>query len=45
MISAEINLFLTTAVSKEEVKGAIMEFSPSKSPGQDGMTAAFYQKN
>ncbi|KAM6584602.1 hypothetical protein CsatB_011604 [Cannabis sativa] len=35
---------LHTAISEEEVKKAIFQMHPDKSPGPDGMTPAFYQK-
>lgn len=44
-ISLEMNNFLIGDVTVEEVKTAVMEFDPSKCPGPDGMTTAFYQKN
>lgn len=44
-ITPEMNQVLMAEISREEVKTALMQFSSSKSPGPDGMTAAFYQKN
>lgn len=44
-ITATMNQALTRDVSKDEVREAIMQFSPCKAPRSDGMTASFYQKN
>lgn len=44
-ISVVQNERLLAAVSEEEVKRALFQMHPDKSPGPDGRTPAFYQKN
>lgn len=38
-------MLLNMAITKEEVKEALMAMSPLKAPGPDGFHAMFYQKN
>ncbi|CAA0810912.1 DNAse I-like superfamily protein, partial [Striga hermonthica] len=42
-ITTEMNNALLRPVEKEEVKSCLFSLNPDKSPGEDGMTAAFYQ--
>ncbi|KAL8145631.1 hypothetical protein AgCh_003685 [Apium graveolens] len=44
-ISSEQNAELLKQVTAEEVKKALFQMNPDKSPGPDGMTPAFYQKH
>ncbi|KAM6583826.1 hypothetical protein CsatB_010828 [Cannabis sativa] len=44
MVSTQANEELSKPVSEEEVRKAIFQMHPDKSPGPDGMTPAFYQK-
>ncbi|XP_074351885.1 uncharacterized protein LOC141691038 [Apium graveolens] len=44
-ITAEQNVELFQQVSELEVRTAIFQMDPDKSPGPDGMTPAFYQKH
>ncbi|KAL8115300.1 hypothetical protein AgCh_021954 [Apium graveolens] len=43
-ISAVQNEQLLSPISDEEVKTALFQMNPDKSPGPDGMTLGFYQK-
>uniref|UniRef100_A0A803PEE1 Reverse transcriptase domain-containing protein n=1 Tax=Cannabis sativa TaxID=3483 RepID=A0A803PEE1_CANSA len=43
-VTSQMNEELTRNVSVEEVKRAVFDMHPDKSPGPDGMTPAFYQK-
>ncbi|KAG7543067.1 Reverse transcriptase domain [Arabidopsis thaliana x Arabidopsis arenosa] len=43
-ITEEMNEMLTKVVSLEEVRRALFSLNPDKTPGPDGLTAAFYQK-
>ncbi|KAM6584214.1 hypothetical protein CsatB_011216 [Cannabis sativa] len=43
-VSEGVNLELCQAVSEEEVRKAVFQMHPDKSPGPDGMTPAFFQK-
>ena len=45
LVSEEMNHSLTRPVSMEEIKEAIFSMHPMKSPGPDGLTSRFYQKN
>uniref|UniRef100_A0A803P924 Reverse transcriptase domain-containing protein n=1 Tax=Cannabis sativa TaxID=3483 RepID=A0A803P924_CANSA len=44
-VSREQNEALLEMVSEEEVRNALFQMHPDKSPGPDGMTPAFYQKH
>ncbi|XP_030501175.2 uncharacterized protein LOC115716504 [Cannabis sativa] len=44
-ISAQQNEDLMMPVTREEVKCAVFQMHPDKSPGPDGMTPAFFQKS
>uniref|UniRef100_A0A803PIN7 Reverse transcriptase domain-containing protein n=1 Tax=Cannabis sativa TaxID=3483 RepID=A0A803PIN7_CANSA len=44
-ISCEQNDELLIPVSEDEVRSALFQMHPDKSPGPDGMTPAFYQKH
>lgn len=44
-ITEEQNYELLKEVTEEEVKGALFQMHPDKSPGLDGMTPAFFQKH
>ncbi|KAM6545103.1 hypothetical protein CsatB_025839 [Cannabis sativa] len=44
-ISCVQNEELLTPVSEDEVRSALFQMHPDKSPGPDGMTPAFYQKH
>ncbi|KAM6549548.1 hypothetical protein CsatB_021224 [Cannabis sativa] len=43
-VSSFANIELQQHISEEEVKKAVFQMHPDKSPGPDGMTPAFYQK-
>ncbi|XP_062028694.1 uncharacterized protein LOC133744637 [Rosa rugosa] len=43
-ISDEMNLSLSAPYSEEEIKKALFQMHPSKSPGPDGMSPCFFQK-
>ncbi|KAM6593181.1 hypothetical protein CsatA_000884 [Cannabis sativa] len=43
-ISEDHNTALLAPITDEEVKDALFQMHPDKSPGPDGMTPAFYQK-
>jgi ribonuclease HI len=43
-ISAEDNAILEASITKEELKTALFEMHPDKSPGPDGFNPAFFQK-
>ena len=43
-VSTTYNAFLIAPISTEEVKNSIFGMHPDKSPGPDGMNAAFYQR-
>ncbi|KAL8157814.1 hypothetical protein AgCh_002506 [Apium graveolens] len=45
LISLEQNLKLVSDVTREEVKSALFQMHPDKTPGPDGMTPAFFQKH
>ena len=44
VVCPDMNAKLMAPYSAEEVKRALFQMSPSKSPGPDGMTALFFQK-
>ncbi|KAM6558835.1 uncharacterized protein LOC133033269 [Cannabis sativa] len=44
-VSREQNDELLLPISEEEVRSALFQMHPDKSPGPDGMTPAFYQKH
>ncbi|XP_060963958.1 uncharacterized protein LOC115723947 [Cannabis sativa] len=44
-VSREQNEDLLRTISEEEVRNALFQMHPDKSPGPDGMTPAFYQKH
>ena len=44
VVCPDMNARLMAPYSAEEVKRALFQMSPSKSPGPDGMTALFFQK-
>lgn len=44
-ITIEQNAELLKQVTVEEVKHALFQMNPDKSPGPDGMTPAFFQKH
>lgn len=44
-ITREQNDYLLREIQDQEVKQAIFQMHPDKSPGPDGMTPAFYQKH
>lgn len=43
-VSNAQNQELLKPISEEEVKKALFQMHPDKSPGPDGMSPAFYQK-
>ncbi|KAL8108560.1 hypothetical protein AgCh_024870 [Apium graveolens] len=43
-VSAEQNVMLLAEVDEKEVKAALFNMHPEKSPGPDGMSPGFYQK-
>uniref|UniRef100_A0A803QQJ5 Reverse transcriptase n=1 Tax=Cannabis sativa TaxID=3483 RepID=A0A803QQJ5_CANSA len=43
-VSIQQNIDLLSAVTEEEVKNALFQMQPEKSPGPDGMTPRFFQK-
>ncbi|XP_060972141.1 uncharacterized protein LOC133038108 [Cannabis sativa] len=43
-ITEEQNVLLMESVTAEEIKKALFQMHPHKSPGPDGMTPGFYQK-
>lgn len=45
MITDKQNNDLLKEVTDEEIKGALFQMHPDKSPGPDGMTPAFFQKH
>ena len=44
MVTDDMQEFLSTEFTAEEVKVALFQMGPTKSPGLDGMNALFYQK-
>ena len=44
LITDQINDFLTTPATEDEVRAALFLMHPEKAPGPDGMTALFFQK-
>ena len=44
VVCPDMNARLMAPYSAEEVKRALFQMSPSKSPGSDGITALFFQK-
>ena len=44
VVSSEDNLFLTSPISDEEIKGATFDMAPDKSPGPDGFPLFFFQQ-
>ncbi|XP_010474601.1 PREDICTED: uncharacterized protein LOC104754160 [Camelina sativa] len=44
LISREMNEYLLTEVTVEEVKRAVFDINPNKCPGPDGMTGFFFQQ-
>uniref|UniRef100_A0A803P267 Reverse transcriptase domain-containing protein n=1 Tax=Cannabis sativa TaxID=3483 RepID=A0A803P267_CANSA len=45
MVTPEMNETFLLTVTEDEVRTAIFGMHPDKSPGPDGLTPAFYQKN
>jgi len=43
-VSSTMNEFLVKEITEEEVKRALFSLNPTKAPGQDGMTALFFQR-
>ncbi|XP_060964543.1 uncharacterized protein LOC115704339 [Cannabis sativa] len=43
-LTAQQNVDLLASVTEEEVKAALFQMHPEKSPGPDGMTPGFFQK-
>lgn len=44
VVTDQMNLSLTKSVTTVEIKGALFSFGPTRAPGPDGFTAAFYQE-
>jgi hypothetical protein len=44
VVSPDMNEELLKPFTREEVRRALFQMSPSKAPGPDGMTALFFQK-
>jgi hypothetical protein len=43
-VSMDDNIMLTTPITKEELRQALFQMQPDKSPGPDGFNPAFYQR-
>ena len=44
VVSEEMARSLTCSYTEEEVRAALFQMHPSKSPGPDGMSPFFFQK-
>ncbi|KAL0864587.1 hypothetical protein Bca101_043705 [Brassica carinata] len=44
-VTDEMNAELTKPITEKEIKNAVFAMNPDKSPGPDGMTAAFYRQH
>ena len=44
-VTPKMNFVLTASYSETEVKAALFQMFPSKSPGPDGFPAHFYQRH
>lgn len=44
-VTEDINKSLTSLVTEKEIKDAVFAMNPEKTPGPDGMTAAFYRQH
>ncbi|XP_048630790.1 uncharacterized protein LOC125604440 [Brassica napus] len=44
-VTEDINKSLTRPVTEKEIKDAVFAMNPEKTPGPDGMTAAFYRQH
>lgn len=43
VVTQDMNSYIDTPFSKEEIKKALFDFHPSKAPGPDGFTVLFFQ--
>lgn len=44
-VTEDINKSLTSPVTEKEIRDAVFAMNPEKTPGPDGMTAAFYRQH